>query len=76
MLVVQDLFRQAICQSSLPGGAPGYLWYPYGYAVGFLARRAQFLLQPDVQQLLGVFPTAFAFLLRAGLQATSQKLNA
>ncbi|KAK9846774.1 hypothetical protein WJX84_001352 [Apatococcus fuscideae] len=48
-----NLFREAIQQSSLPDGAPGYLWYPYGYAVGFLARRAHFFLQPDVQQLLG-----------------------
>ena len=53
---MQDLFSQAIRQSSLFDGSPGYLWYPYGYAVGFLARRAQFLLQPDVQHLLGKSP--------------------
>ncbi|KAK9861542.1 hypothetical protein WJX84_007248 [Apatococcus fuscideae] len=47
------LFRQGIDQSRLDGGAPGYLWYPYGYVVGFLARRAQFLLKSSVQQLLG-----------------------
>ena len=45
---MQALFEEAIAMARLPDGdassaAPaGFHWYPYGYMLGFLCRRAEY----------------------------------
>lgn len=42
--LMQALFEEAIEKSKGKGLGNGYCWYPYSYLVGYLLRRAQFLL--------------------------------